>query len=178
MGLSATFQSVEEMISLIAGCQATCNLYKQAQEALKTYNGHSLAVKIVSPEVVPFGALCQYALGEIWMSAALNGQQALSTLLFELANMIHAQRFHDVSIKALNKEITKEEFARLMEEIEYDSVHLHTNTIKEASLEQGPEWLLLDDYRSSALDANLYLSAQQQGGHTHYYYQWWDDHVV
>lgn len=168
----------ENLLKRIQGCQATQNLYKRAEKSLQEHNGLPLVLRIVSAQTISHGAHCLYRKGEIWIRSGMEEDQALSTLLFELANMIHAKRFSEVHQKATKQEIDREQYARLMEEIEYDSTLLHSWTLKEAAAEQGNEWSKMDCFHAYTLDSNLYFETQKAAGHTDYFYQFWDRNYV
>lgn len=170
----------DPLLTQVHSSQATKNLYHLAECAcaLKEINGLPLQVKMLPSTHPTLGGMkgyCSWDTGEICISSGLTPERTFSALIFELANMTQALKFKKVHDACLNRELSREEYAFEMEQIEYLSVLLHTTTIKDAIIEKGATWSKYDRYHLAALDEIAHLNRQIEGNHTQYYLKAWDD---
>lgn len=154
--------------------QSTAKLYRQAEKALKDFNGSSLRVVIVDPDKVQYGASCDWSKGEIWMSSSLAVDEAFSKFILMLASMTQVTQYSKIHQACTKKELSREDYAFEMEKIMYLSTFMHTTAIKYAIAEKGEEWRKHDHYHHSVLDPVTHMNRQKTFGVIDCYDKYWD----
>jgi hypothetical protein len=160
---------------------AFLKLYQTAEREAQRF-GNSLTIRVLSPDEVPWGGACPYARGEIWLSEGRDStSDFLIMAIFELANMVQAQKFHALGVRLAKGTIGREGYARAMEAIERISQKIHAKVFAIAAVqEQDPRRAeLFIQCAAYYLEANQETEEQdfernKANGHAEPYYQHWD----
>jgi hypothetical protein len=171
------FKSCKPLLDTIKRCQATRELYEKAQAAFKAHNGRDLKIRKVKE--IPFSADCHFQSGIIRIRGDIKtNADALSRIIFELANAIQTERFFEVHQLAVNAVLGRKNYAERQEEIEHRSILIYRETVQRAVEQQGPDWAWENEFYDKNVDKDKYLEMARASGHTRYFEEFWDKHFA
>ncbi len=161
---------VEDLLKLLRTSKTAETLWNEAQKAVEKMQRPAIKVGMISPEELPDNmGICIYAPPTILIRSNCTKNEKLTTLVFELHNMLQIEKVTKWNEAAAKGQIvSKEEYAEGLERIEYESITAYTKTMLKCAHEGWNSSLLLNKVFNPYDWANFdeYLCVQKQNGHT------------
>lgn len=161
---------VEDLLKLLRTSKTAEALWNEAQKTVEKMKRPAFKVGLISPEELPDNmGICIYAPPEILIRSDCTKHEKLTTLVFELHNMLQIEKVTKWNEAAAKGQIVnKEEYAEGLERIEYESITAYTKTMLKCAHDGWNSSFLLNKVFNPYDWANFdeYLCVQKESGHT------------
>lgn len=163
---------LEQLRKDLAACDGGTGIYAKAKAA----NGGKDPVFLSGDSVMKTGGNTFLATGEIILDPGQSRPDAVGTAIFELTNLSNKARFSQVTTDAAAGKLSREEYTRANEAIEYEAGINELIAARACARQWGapPGWKSGLDYLTKAKDFEDFYEHYLHASHKAYYQGGWD----
>ncbi len=178
--LSALQARSQRIFEKAMTCQAIKTLYIEAMMTGNPSTGQTgpwcLQLLPNASKLLSLGesrGACYFGLRTIVIESELSDDEILSVFVFELTNAVSTKKSVQVREDAKEGTVTREDFVKRIEEIEFDGTKRHHSIISRAVVEMGWD-PSLDTYKDMSREFDFYWPIIQKNSHADRYGKQWD----